>query len=65
MDAAQQVVPAVARLVSQLSQAGRAILLQRYDQQQQEQDEGGATSARLMHSLCLAGTRCQVLCAAY
>jgi E3 ubiquitin-protein ligase UBR4 len=63
VEAAQQLVPGVARLVSQLSQAGRAMLLHRYQQQQEEASGGKAASAAsstLMHSLCLVGTRCQV-----
>ncbi len=56
VQAAQQLVPAVARLVSQLSQAGRTLIMQGA--------AGGGTgtpaSASLVHALCLAGTRCQV-----
>jgi hypothetical protein len=55
VQAAQQLVPAVARLVSQLSQASRTLIMQGA--------AGGAgtpASASLVHALCLAGTRCQV-----
>jgi hypothetical protein len=57
---AQQLVPAVARLVSQLSQASRALILQRYGQQAGQAGTTAAANSTLFHSLCLTGTRCQV-----
>ena len=63
VEAAQQLVPGVARLVSQLSQAGRSALLHRYQQKEEAEKQGIGSVAlsTLMHSLSLAGTRCQVI----
>ena len=61
VECAQQLVPSIARLVNLFNQAARNIVLDRFKQIQEKNksDLDISSSATLLHSICIIGSRCQ------